>query len=297
MKISFTKQMAARTLKVMSTACLLLLILAALSIQSAYSMQADVPNDANASATVQVLTNAPSNDTATQIEVSGIWPNQCIPQFESVDFSGDYLLIIHALAQPLGSICDAAATEWSFIVEFQFEAGLHLIELAVENEQSSTTNIYSSEIFYVAERLDVAPQNPDPNEPFTISVGGVHQDGCVPYYSEYERVESTIIIDVTRPAGYGPCSQAISSWQVPTELDGMEAGEYTVEVYVTLLYITNQDNGMQPERRLHNSGTLLITDTESAEAIPQPVEEDESTLSILENFDQREVSYLPFILR
>jgi len=60
---------------------------------------------------------------------------------------------------------------------------------------------------------------------------GMHNVGCVPEYVSHELVDSTIVIEAVALPHSTPCGQAISSWSINLEMAGLDAGEYTVEVY------------------------------------------------------------------
>lgn len=187
---------------------------------------------ADISATLEVTSAAPSTDSLTEIEVSGTWPTSCVPKLTSIDAPphSSYVWIMVA-AKSSDATCAEVETDWEFSLTHQFTMpGYHRVELVVVNEEFDTENVWATQSVEVSGGLSFLPKTPEPNEPFTVSVSGVHNDGCVPRDMSYAVSDTTIVIDVLLPEP-GPCAQVISPWQLNLEIEGLDEGEYTIEVY------------------------------------------------------------------
>lgn len=206
-------------------------------------------------ATLEIVSIAPSTDSITRIEASGIWPTSCVPTLESVEaLDGGYMLIT-AVADRVGAPCGQAETAWTFAIAHHFdEPNYYTIELRIDSESTGTTAGLATANVIVAGGLSVSPQNPNADEPFTISTDGIHRDGCVPENASYEVDGNTIVVDIVTPDLVEiVCGQALTPWQRDVEIVGLAVSDYVVEVYVADLYDDVVEN-----RMLHQTTELSI---------------------------------------
>lgn len=221
--------------------------------------QEQVFHSSEISAALDVISSAPSTGAATTIEAHGIWRNGCVPEFESVELdssiSAHGTVKIMARAEPINATCGQSETEWRFPVDIQFELpGYYAIELTISSEQLDTAEVYAWKDILVEGGLDFAPQTPQPEDTVTLTVTGVHNDGCIPEYISTEISGGTIVVELMTPdPARWFCGQALTSWSIDVGISALEIGDYVVEIYKS-----DQDQGVPVARTLYKEKTLSV---------------------------------------
>lgn len=218
-----------------------------------------VTSSAGISAALDVLSTDPSTGNLTTIQASGVWRNGCVPVLDSIEITdmglGTGALLIKATAEQADQPCGQVETEWSFSVDVEFELpGYYMAELLIVSEQLEATALNTSTEIMVNGHLGFTPETPQLEEPFTITVTGLHGDGCIPEYVSHETINDKIIVELMTPdSAQIICGQVLTPWEVDVEIAALDSGEHAVEIYKSAQY-----DGVAIERSLYKTETVSI---------------------------------------
>lgn len=253
------KLMNKKTIILLSFLFTLLLTPASLTAAEINLDHTQLLRSAEISTALSVISVKPSTGSATTVEASGTWRSGCIPEFESAEVTymgaGSGLVQIMAKAEPAGATCGQSETDWRFPVDIQFEhPGYYTIELSVVSEQLDTTEVYAWQDVLVDGHVSFVPQAPQPEEAVTLTITGLHGDGCIPEYASSEVRDATVVVELMTPdPAESVCGQAITPWSIDVDISAPAAGDYTIEVYTS-----DQYEGVATDRELYATDTLSV---------------------------------------
>ena len=107
---------------------------------------------------INIIPVLPTMNDAVSITTSGLWPDACIPEYQSHQVVSNTIRIDAVVDEPPGTFCLAVVSNWGFTVDVgNLLTGAYQVDLYMTDHRfTPTLNLCLSKSFLVVERVQTA---------------------------------------------------------------------------------------------------------------------------------------------